>query len=283
MKDGNKVEVRPPQILSQKKQELNDENPAVPFTARLMAYYRAQELKHSCPLIVDPFAERLAGDMTSYLNKHNRYTEMDSSLVRSYYIEENLLTPRCNTHAQSQIVLLGAGLDTRAYRFQPLQTNTHTIFEIDFPIVIRYKEEILQGLQPFCGLIRLSEDLSKLEWISDLIKNGFSTDIPTFWVLEGLVYYMDQEIVASLLAKIAEISAETSQIFADLCIPALAEVKLGPFSKHFKWGLNKKAVPSFFVSAGWDVTCSYADDYDQGRDVGQKGLIFVHGIRAIAR
>ena len=40
---------------------------------------------------------------------------------------------------------------------------------------------------------------------------------------------------------------------------------------------------SFFASAGWNVLlCSFADDHDQGRDVGQKGLIFVHGMRAIS-
>lgn len=201
--------------------------------------------------------------------------------MQTHYIEENLLTPWCNMHPKSQIVLLGAGLDTRAYRFKPLQTNMHTIFEIDFPIINRYKEEILQGEQPLCGLIRLSTDLSNLDWISDLKKSGFSSDTPTFWVLEGLVYYMEQEVVASLLSKIVNISAENSQIFVDVCVPAYVEVRLGPFSKHSKWGLNKKDVPSFFTKAGWNVSCSFADDHDQGRDVGQKGLIFVHGIRAI--
>jgi O-methyltransferase involved in polyketide biosynthesis len=114
------------------------------------------------------------------------------------------------------------------------------------------------------------------------MKNGFSEDIPTFWVLEGLVYYLKQEVIASLLKKTAEISAENSQIFVDLCVPILAELNFGPFSRYFKWGLEIDAVPSFFATAGWNiVSCSFADDYDQGRDVGQRGLIFVHGMRAI--
>lgn len=281
MNDQNKGEMRQPQAQKQKKQKLSDENATIPFTARLMAYYRAKEYKNNKPLIIDPFAERLAGDITPFLNKHKRYTEMDYPLVRSSYIEEKLLRPWCNVNAKSQIVLLGAGLDTRVYRFEPLQTNKHTIFEIDFPIVIQYKEEILKDEQLFCGLRRLSADLSKLEWISDLVQSGFSVDIPTFWILEGLVYYMEQEVVASLLTKIADISAGTNQIFVDICIPALAEVELGPFSKHFKWGLSIKDAPSFFATVGWNVSCSYADDHDQGRDVGQKGLIFVHGVRAL--
>ncbi len=281
MKEKKLIEIDRTQTQSHKGQNLDDKDVAVPFTARLMAHYRATESKSNHPLIVDPLAERLAGDLTSYFDNHRRYTEMDYPLVLSYYIEKNLLTAWCNTIAKSQIVLLGAGLDTRAYRFKSLQTNTHTIFEVDFPNVNRYKEEILQGEQPLCGLVRVSADLSDMDWVSRLIKSGFSSDIPTFWVLEGLVYYMEQEVVAALLAKAAEISAGDSQIFVDICVPILAEVQVSPFTRYFKWGLDKEAAPSFFARAGWNVSCYWADDYDQGRDVGQEGLIFVHGVRAV--
>ena len=283
MKEKKLVDVDKSRSESEKEQNFDEEDTPVPFTARLMAYYRAKECKNDSSLIVDPFAERLAGDLTSYIDKHRHFAEMDYPIVRSYYIEKNLLTPWCNTHARSQIVLLGAGLDTRAFRFKPLQTNTHTVFEIDFSNVIRYKEEVLQDEQPLCDLVRISADISNLDWIFHLIKSGFSIDIPTFWVLEGVVYYLEQEVVVSLLEKLAEISAENSQIFADVCVPILAELDFGPFARYFKWGLEKKDVSSFFASAGWNVLlCSFADDHDQGRDVGQKGLIFVHGMRAIS-
>ncbi|MFX1466044.1 MAG: class I SAM-dependent methyltransferase [Promethearchaeota archaeon] len=263
-----------------KLQQIDAEKNEIPFTARLIAYYRAQESKNDSPLIVDPFAERLAGDLTSYINKHRHFSQNDYTIVRAYYIEENLLKPWCNTQKKSQIVLLGAGLDTRAYRFEFLQKDLHTIYEIDFPIMIQYKEEILADEQPLCDLVRISVDISKQNWTSDLIKSGFSSEIPTFWVLEGLVYYLEQEVVTYLLKEIAEICTEKSQIFVDICVPILAELNFGPFCKHFKWGLKKIDISSFFAKAGWNVSCSFADDFDQGRDVGQRGLIFVHGKRA---
>ncbi len=244
-----------------------------------MAYYRAQERKRDQPLIVDPFAERLAGDMASYIDKHRHFSESDYPIVRSYYIENNLLTSWCTTQAESQIVLLGAGLDTRAYRFPPLQTNTHTVFELDFALVNRYKAEMLKGAQPLCDLVRISVNLSDPDWAAQLIKRGFSGKIPTFWVLEGLIYYMDQKACSFLLKTAAEVSAVDSQIFVDICVPGLAELDFGPFARHFKWGLEKNAVPSFFAVTGWNVACSFADEYDQGRDVGQRGLIFIHGTR----
>ncbi|MHA2295085.1 MAG: SAM-dependent methyltransferase [Candidatus Hodarchaeales archaeon] len=262
------------------KSETKDEETAVPFTARLMAYYREQENKRDSPLIVDPLAERLAGDMTSYADKHRHVAGSgDYPLVRSYYIERNLLTRWCNAQAESQIVLLGSGLDTRAYRFKPLQTNTHTIFEIDFLAINNFKEKILQGEQLLCGLERISADLNNPDWSSQLVNRGFSSNVPTFWVLEGLIYYMERDAVTAVLKKAAEMSTENSQIFADVCIPALADLVFGPFTRYFKWGLDKQDVPSFFATTGWNVSCSYADDHDQGRDVGQRGLIFVNGVR----
>ncbi|MHA2202484.1 MAG: class I SAM-dependent methyltransferase, partial [Candidatus Hodarchaeales archaeon] len=233
-------------------------------------------------LIVDPFAERLAGDMIAYVNKHKFVAHRgDYPLVRSYFIENYLLIPWCSRNKESQIVLLGAGLDTRAYRLDVLQKNKHTIFELDFSTVTKYKEKILKNEKPLCDLIRISVDLSKPNWASLLIENEFSTDTPTFWVLEGLAYYMEKELVASLLKKAAEISTKNSQIFVDVCVPTLADLVFGPFTRYFKWGLDKKAIPSFFASVGWNVSCSFADDHDQGRDVSQRGLIFVEGVRTI--
>ncbi|MFX1452015.1 MAG: class I SAM-dependent methyltransferase [Promethearchaeota archaeon] len=292
IKDIKKIEqknIENGEVKIDEEQYMDNKSASIPFTSRLMAYYRAQEYKRDNPLIIDPFAERLAGDLSSYLKEHIRYSEMDYPIVRSYYIEKNLLEPWCNAHAKSQIVLLGAGLDTRAYRFAPLKTNTHTIFEIDFPIVIRYKEEILGNVQPLCHLVRISTDISDSEWTSIIFKSGFSKNTPTFWVLEGLAYYMERATFETLLTKIAEISTENCKIFVDIMhqsrwIPNRIlrnDLLKDSFSRHFKWGLDIKNVPFFFAKTGWNVMCSFADDYDQGRNVGQRGMIFIHGVRAI--
>ena len=46
---------------------MDEKKDAIPFTARLMAHYRAQESKRKDALIIDPFAERLAGDLQFYI------------------------------------------------------------------------------------------------------------------------------------------------------------------------------------------------------------------------
>ena len=250
----------------------------IPFTARLMAHYRALESKRESPLFVDQFAESLAGDLTKYFAGYPRHSQQsDYPIVRSYYIDEYLLRPWCDNQENSQIVILGAGLDTRAYRFIPLNQHTHTVFEIDLPIIITYKEKILQHERSLCRLTRISADLSSPEWSSQLLTYGYSPKAPTFWIIEGLLYYMNRDTATILLRKIAEISGEKSQMFTDVCVPALAEAKFGAFMTHFRWGIDLDEIPSFFSETGWNVSASYADDHDQGRNVGQRGLMFVHG------
>jgi methyltransferase (TIGR00027 family) len=257
----------------------------VPFTARLMAYYRALETKQSKPLLIDPYAERLAGDVSSFLSHHIRYTEMDYPIVRSHYIEENLLSKWCSTQIKSQIVILGAGLDSRAYRFKPLKSNTHNVYEVDVPSIINYKQAILANEQSLCKLIRISADLSQSNWAVKLVNGGFSEEIPTFWLLEGLVYYIERKKVEKLIRDIASYSNPKCQIFVDIMhksrwfsLPYGSNTRTNdPFSKHLKWGLNIKDISPLFSNLGWDVSYSFADEYDMGRNVGQKAMVFVSG------
>jgi methyltransferase (TIGR00027 family) len=256
---------------------LDEKEGGIPFTARLMAYYRAQESKKDDPLFIDPFAERLAGDLTSYFKKDESFAINDYPLIRSYYIDNHLLMSWCKAHYVSQIVILGAGLDTRAYRFNPLQLGEHVIYEIDFPIINNYKEAILKNERPLCKLKRVSTDLSKLDWIYHFIESGFLKDIPVFWILEGLVYYLEQENVSSLLKEIANLSRSDSQLFVDVCDPVCAEVDFGPYFGHFKWGLTKEEIMHFFSKSGWEVSYFNAEDYDHGRFVGAGLMTFIHG------
>ncbi len=257
--------------------DLEEKDEGIPFTARLMAYYRAQESKKDNPLFIDPFAERLAGDLTSYFKNDPRFAINDYPLIRTYYIDTTILTSWCKSYSPSQIVILGAGLDTRAYRFNLFQKGDNIIYEVDLQLINHYKENLLKNEIPLCRLIRVSADLSFPDWTTKIILSGFSNEIPTLWILEGLIYYMAKERVVTLLKNIANISAKSSQIFVDICDPICSEVSFGLFFKHFKWGLNKSEVLPFFADLGWEVTSFNADDYDQGRFIGPGLWLFIHG------
>lgn len=254
---------------------------SLPFTARLMAHYRALENKRDSPLFVDPFAEQLAGDLSSYFGKYVRHSyQSDYPIARTYYIDQELLVPWCKKEKKSQVVILGAGLDARAYRLKSLGTDDHSVYEVDFPVIIQYKEKTLKEETPVCPLIRIAGDLSNPEWAFRLIEGGFSSELPTFWILEGVLYYLEKGVAAAVLKSMADMSQYDSQLFADVCVPALSEARFGPFLMHFKWGIDISSIASFFSPLGWNVKVSWADDHDQGRDVGQRANMFVHGLRA---
>jgi methyltransferase (TIGR00027 family) len=235
-------------------------------------------------LIKDSKIKNLTANMTNN-DKITVPNLLDYPNVRSHYIEEKLLRPWCFMHQKSQIILLGAGYDTRAYRFKPLKTHTHTIFEIDFPIIIHNKEKILKNKKPFCLLKRLSADLRSSEWPSHLFKSGFSSDIPTLWVLEGLVYYMKLEEFSHLLTQAADISEKNSQIFVDIIHGSQGDasshnrkgVLSDPFSKPPNWVLNNREIHSFFAGSGWNVSFSFADKNHQDQDSEKRGMIFING------
>jgi methyltransferase (TIGR00027 family) len=180
---------------------------------------------------------------------------------------------------------MGAGLDTRPYRFKPFQINQHIVFEIDFPNVIDYKEKVMHEKKPLCKVIRLSADLMDLDWSSHLLKKGFSKNMPTFWIMEGLVYYLKQDTFSTLITKMTELSKGGSQIFIDVIYASTAMPfsysqnidSTKTFSNNHIRGINIKEISGYFASTGWEVSSSYVNKYDQSRNIGQKGMVFVQG------
>lgn len=249
------------------------------FTARLTAFYRSQESKGVNPLVIDTFAEELVGNLNDFKMNHSFSAQRgDYGIVRTYFIDQ-LLKKWSETSKDTQIVLLGAGLDTRVYRLPFLKDKIQMLYEIDIESIIQYKEKILQKYNPFCPVTRLSIDLSTEYWFKKLLGAGFSQNIPTLWILEGLVYYLEKKQVISLLKTLYELSSPESKVFFDVCVPALADLKFGFFTKYFKWGVQIFDIPELFKETSWKLTSSYADDHDQGRDVGQRGLIFTEGVK----
>ena len=256
----------------------NFTNPIL-FTALLMAYYRFLELQSVNPLLKDPLAKIFVGNISGYTEKHKFISgNRDYSIIRSYYIEESIIKSWLKSNSNCQIVLLGAGLDTRVYRLEELKEKKVSFFEIDYNEIIEYKNRKLEQFKPYCEVIRIGIDLTNQNWIKRLLSNNFDQHKPTLWILEGLVYYLEKGVMMSLVKDLALYSPAKSEIFVDVCVPGLAEVNFGPFLSNFKWGLEISEIGIFYKRLGWKVEISYAEDHAFGRNVGQKGLIFVYGI-----
>ncbi|WP_030673227.1 SAM-dependent methyltransferase [Streptomyces rimosus] len=108
-----------------------------------------------------------------------------------------------------QVVLLAAGLDTRAFRLNwPAGTR---LFELDQPDVLAFKEHVLRGETPRCRREVIAADLRE-DWTVPLAEHGFRTDEPTAWLVEGVLVYLTEEAADSLLSRIGALSAPGSHL-----------------------------------------------------------------------
>jgi len=95
------------------------------------------------------------------------------------------------THGPTQIVILGAGFDSRASRFSHLPACW---FEIDLPAPAAYKQEVLakHGLESKAAT-RIQLDLITDDWVGALKDAGWNPAYSTIYILEGLIYYLTTE------------------------------------------------------------------------------------------
>ncbi|MET7695614.1 SAM-dependent methyltransferase [Streptomyces sp. NPDC005483] len=101
-------------------------------------------------------------------------------------------------HNCRQVVVLGAGLDTRAHRLA--WPDGTTVFEIDHEDVLRFKQSVLDARNavPRAARVALPVDLRQ-DWTGPLIAAGFDPTRPTAWLAEGLLPYLPPTAERDLL------------------------------------------------------------------------------------
>jgi methyltransferase (TIGR00027 family) len=211
-------------------------------TAVLIAAARANEQRHLHRLFDDPLAEGLvaAAGSASDLNGV-RNLAGEHFVLRTRYFDDQLLAA-----AQPQVVVMAAGLDTRAFRLQwPPGT---TVYELDLPGLLEFKEDALRelGAEPGCERVVVPCDLRD-DWATSLIHAGFDPKRPTAWLLEGLFMFLPPDAGERIMYWVSALSARGSTL-------ALEHV-----NRAFRELPQMKAVQQRFdtMDAGW---CSDVED-----------------------
>lgn len=203
--------------------------PEVSWTALGAAWTRAQEGRRADPLFTDDLATRfvdavgadapyiqagaqaLAQDVEDVLA--NPFTAMgDYVAIRTRWMDDILRAAADD--GIRQVVLLAAGLDTRAYRI-PWPEGTR-VFELDLPELIDFKESVLRadGAVPACERHAVSFDLRE-GWSAALRAAGFDPTRPTAWLAEGLLHYLAPADNQRMLDDVSALSAPGSRLVAD--------------------------------------------------------------------
>ena len=158
--------------------------------------------------------------------------------------------------AAPQLVVLGAGLDGRAWRMEELAGAT--VFEVDHPATQRYKRERVASLKPCAGDVRfVSVDFEKESLVEKLEQAGHRSDKPTFWLWEGVVMYLQMEAIRGTLRGIAARSAPGSRVAATYVRPDRRwrelPVILQLVREPLRTVLTPAEIASEFRAAGWDL------------------------------
>ena len=149
-------------------------------TAMFMAAYRARASKQPKALIDDPWANDLAGETGHALAR--RYDEVYPHMelwtaLRVAYIDARVRRAVAAPRSIAQVVLLGAGLDTRAAR---LASQGVRFFEVDHPDSQADKLERITKLDgyPRDAATYVTCDFERDDFIERLVASGFAARCP---------------------------------------------------------------------------------------------------------
>ena len=197
-------------------------------TALGVARRRAvHQLLDQPPILKDPIAIALLGEHFVFDQEQEAHPFSRGfrafMAARSRYAEDHLAA--AVTAGLEQYVVLGAGLDTFAYRnpFTGLR-----VFEVDFPATQEWKRELLrQAAIPLpAGLTFVPLDFEHKTLATGLAENGFNTKMPAFFSWLGVVPYLTLEAFRATLETIVRLPAGTGVSF-DYGVPRESLSMLG--------------------------------------------------------
>ena len=184
-------------------------------TALRVAIRRAAHQVVDRPLILDdPIAVRLLGpgfdrDMERAMHKVARDFRLFMA-ARSRYAEDRLAA--AVAEGATQYVILGAGLDTFAYRNPFGQLR---VFEVDFPATQQWKREMLAeaAITIPANLTFVPLDFEHKTLSEGLGEAGFDSNKPAFFGWLGVVPYLTLGAFRATLATIGRLTAGTAVSF----------------------------------------------------------------------
>lgn len=224
----------------------------------------------------DPFAVHMLRDEGKFLiltpEGRERFIEacnpvmsglLDYIVLRTRVIDFHLQD--CATKGLRQIVLLGAGYDSRAYRFAELQGKIK-IIEVDTPETQENKKaklrEHLGSLPNYVTFVPV--DFKKDEWAASLIQAGLNPSLQTLLIWEGVTYYLEPKAVDQTLGFVTANTPAGSSIIFDYLRPEVVDgttqnpLMLGvhqfsaEIGEPLKFGLKPQDVEQFLTQRGFN-------------------------------
>jgi methyltransferase (TIGR00027 family) len=195
----------------------------VGLTALLVAAARAIETHRPDSLARDVYAEHFVlaapasagwpvriqqvadGDANPLWGRFARYFGLRTRVL------DDFLLRSVHTGGARQVVLLGAGLDTRAFRLD--WPPGCVIFKIDRAGVLAFKHRVLDGLSATPNATRVPVPIDlRADWVGALVDAGFDTGAPSVWLAEGLLFYLPPDAETYLIDAVDRLTTGGSAL-----------------------------------------------------------------------
>jgi methyltransferase (TIGR00027 family) len=194
-------------------------------TAYRVALRRAAHQIFDSPKVLDdPLAVRILGDAATDIQKDraSHQTRFARSfrafmVARSRYAEDQLTASL--VRGVKQYLILGAGLDTSAYRGVALNGGLQ-VFEVDHPSTQKWKMERLYaaGISVPASVKYVPVDFERQELAAELLGAGFHADEPAFVSWLGVVPYLTKEAAAHTFGYLGTFPEGSGVVF-DYSLP----------------------------------------------------------------
>ena len=142
-----------------------------------------------------------------------------------------------------QLVILGAGFDTRAYRL-PAGSPVRC-FEVDRPKTQALKRDLLAkaGVDT-SRVVFVSADFEQDDWLAKLVEAGFDQSRPALLLWEGVMIYLEREAVEATLRKVAGLAKGSLLAFDYFTSEALDSQSL--YWRYGRWATKAAGEPLKF-------------------------------------
>jgi methyltransferase (TIGR00027 family) len=230
-------------------------------TACWIAAVRARESERGDRLFSDPWAALLAGEEGQFWRERTTggKDENEVGLVFRTRFFDDFLLRVTREYAVRQVVIVAAGMDTRAFRLAwPQETS---LWELDLPQLFARKERHLSvaGAVPTCRRQMVGVEL-RGGWSDAVVSAGFDPQQCSVWLLEGLLFYLPEQAVTRLFEAITLLSTVGSWLGCEAKNTAMLT---SPQTRSWIETLEKEGAPwissidhpeAFLAAYGWSAT-----------------------------
>ncbi len=223
-------------------------------TARWVAVYRAMETERPDAIFRDPFARRLAGERgQAIVDEMKRGRSMAWAMIVRTAVFDEIILDVIRREKVDLVVNLACGLDARAWRLD-VSPELRWV-DVDFPVMIDYKTELMKGERPVCRYEAVAADLTDDRTRSALFARLGAGAQRALVISEGLLIYLTPDDVGKL-ARDLHAQASFRWWVIDIAHPQLLKMMTKMWGGAVSGGnapflFAPEEGTAFFLSFGW--------------------------------